>query len=165
MTTKPANKSYQTFVAKVMEPLASDELFDKDYNIVARETRRDAWRKADALTDYYDKLADFLLAKGCFHLLNGETEEVLQVIEQERFQAVTNARAAASQQIATPAYDAVSLKKKIGLAKRCYLGINEEDSARAIAADEAFLAAHPVSTRRRPHDASREVAEFPEIKP
>lgn len=144
----PLSRTKQTqldaFMLRVMEPLTEGELVDTQYNSLARQARFAAWSLAERVTMYYSalrKAASYAGAKDVLHLAPGCTLPPYGTI-------LIAWRAAVARQLLTPA----SQKADIDWKKRqdiTYLPVDAEDVTRAIAADEAFLAAHPVRVSKR----------------
>jgi hypothetical protein len=119
-----------------------------------RKERHDDWRMAEAATRYWRLRIDFQSAvswaqrmeipEGRFHPSDPE--------EHDRMLMVGKYRAALVKQLLTPAWDVASVKwKQAALARGQYryTDVKPERIERAIAADLAFLAAHPVRQSNR----------------
>src|SRR3984893_7657573 len=119
-----------------------------------RKERHEVWRMAEATTRYWRLRIDFQSAvswaqrmeipEGRFHPSDPQ--------ESDRMSMVGKSRAALVKQLLTPAWDAASVKwKQNALARGEYrhTGVKPELIERAIGADLAFLAAHPVRQSRR----------------
>jgi hypothetical protein len=119
-----------------------------------RKERHDDWRMAEAATRYWRLRIDFQSAvswaqrmeipEGRFHPSDPD--------EHDRMSMVGRWRAALGKQLLTPAWDTASVKwKQNALARGEYrhTGVKPELIERAIGADLAFLAAHPVRQSRR----------------
>lgn len=117
-------------------------------NRLARDIRRDAWRRAEALTQYWRARLNMYsaaqLAKT--HELP-EAQNHPQTDEGGRMALVAHWRAAKVNQLLTPAYQVAGVlwKKAHLIADGIkYLPVESGQVERAIEADEAFLASHPV---------------------
>lgn len=128
-------------------------------NKLARDRRRDAWLRAEALTQYWRARLTMhsavQLAKT--HELP-EAQNHPHADEGGRMALVTHWRAAKASQLLTPAYLVAGVVWK----KEClaadgleYLPVERRQVERAIAEDEAFLASHPVRQTKRPEATAR----------
>jgi hypothetical protein len=139
-----AMQNYEAFVATVLDRLPEQELTDLNYNQLVRHSRYDAWNRAAAATNYYKAATDFYFASAVYYG-NVEVNSTLRpASESERQEAVNQWRAAVAQQILTPSYNRECVTWKLRAAKRGFLPISDEKIKDAIAADEAFLSAHPL---------------------
>ncbi|RUU59941.1 hypothetical protein [Mesorhizobium sp. M2C.T.Ca.TU.002.02.1.1] len=139
------------FIKACLEPLPRAALVDTAYNSAMRQARQRAWREAKRTTLAYGCACDLALwfdhrpIKGLEALhehLGGNEKRANLVNERRRLTAL---------QILTPAPDKGAVKWKRFAAKDRYLPISHEQIEAAIAADEAWLAAHPTTKEpRRP---------------
>jgi hypothetical protein len=130
------------FIDACMDPLPDSVLIDTQYNSMVRQTRVDAWRAAAAKTRCYKALLQVAWdtdkkSRYCVHagVSIPSAAECLKLYRQ-----------ALADQLLTP----VEGKADIDWKRRqdCdYLPITEERVAKAIAADERFIAAHPTTRR------------------
>jgi hypothetical protein len=101
-----------------------------------RSARRDAWRKADATTNYWRALLDF-------------TDAVSRAKDHNVKEAHTHTatshegRRALGRQLLTPAPDVATVNWKRHQLSKTYIGTKKELVEKAIADDITFLAAHP----------------------
>ena len=154
MTTKPkprkapAAKRYDAFVAKIMEPLPAEQLVDIAYNRQARDMRRPAWSHAENKTGAWRSLKEYYYCLALYQEDEGELE-LARDATQRSLEGEDSYREAAIQQMRTPAPDpnAVAWKKKHVTWLQYHMPMEEINAA--IAADEAFLEAHPVGYRKR----------------
>jgi hypothetical protein len=142
----PARRRVQNFTAfvhAVLEPLPDEALFDTHYNSIARLARRDAWYRAQTETQFFEALLQYVRAAKSYCKHVKQIEELKTYSGADEYDILRQKRAAVARQILTPAPSKteVAWKRKAALDK--YLPINPEDIDAAIAADEAFFAAHP----------------------
>ena len=144
--TAPAVKSssYDAFVGKMLAPVPTEQLLDIPYNQAVRRTRRDAAQAEtemlDILVQYYRCRSDYLrYCEGNLRDADIHWREALAYAEP--------CHAALCRQMRTPAPDpaAVAWKK----CQRKFVEHHMPEIDALIAADEAFLAAHPVSARKK----------------
>lgn len=129
-------------------PSAREPRTETHANRLARDHRRDAWRRAEALTQYWRARLNMYsaaqLAKT--HELP-EARNHPQTDEDGRIALVGRWRAAKVNQLLTPAYQAAGVlwkKSHLTAGGIDYLPVEPWQVERAIEADEAFLASHPV---------------------
>ncbi len=155
---KLKKKNFDAFIHAVLEPLPDGVLIDTQYNSIARQTRRDAWYRAYTKTRYFEALLEYVRAAQSFYGQVEQSDILATIARMDDMALVIECRAAARAQILTPAYDQAGVAwKRTWLARlqamsdspTVYLPINREETEAAIAADEAFLAAHPVKRCRR----------------
>jgi hypothetical protein len=120
-------------------------------NARLRLARREVWWKAEARTDYWRALLDFmnavLIAKD--HGLTEVSHAHTEISEKARLSNVDIYRQALGKQLLTPAPDAASVNwKRHQLSKDPYIGVKKELVEKAIADDVAFLDAHPTGNSR-----------------
>jgi hypothetical protein len=117
-------------------------------NKLARDHRRDAWRRAEALTQYWRaRLNMYSAAQLAKTYELPEARNHPQTDEDGRMALVAHWRAAKVNQLLTPAYQAAGVlwkKEHLTAGHLDYLPVERRQVERAIAADEAFLASHPV---------------------
>jgi hypothetical protein len=117
-------------------------------NALARDNRRAAWDIAEVVTRYWRARIDMNDAAACAQreeLPVGQNHPVVD--HAGRMALITRWREAKAAQLLTPAPKAAAvLWKKAELKSRCfgYLRVEPGKVERAIEADEAFLASHPV---------------------
>lgn len=140
--------SRNKFMEALLEPLPNNVLVDTHYNSLMRQMRRDAWFRADAKTDYLHSKRYFQMAEARLARISGD-ERQENTSHSASFDTLKLERAAIADQILVPAPDQAAVKWKRKAASDRYLPISKEEIERAIAADEAWLAAHPVACRRR----------------
>jgi hypothetical protein len=135
-------------------PIAREPRTETHANRLARDHRRDEWRRAEALTQYWRARLNMYsaaqLAKT--HELP-EAQNHPQTDEDGRIALVARWRAAKANQLLTPAYQAAGVlwKKSHFTADGLeYLPVEPRQVERAIEADEAFLASHPVRQIKSP---------------
>lgn len=134
-------------------PIAREPRSETHANRLARDHRRDEWRRAEALTQYWRARLNMYsaaqLAKT--HELP-EAQNHPQTDEDGRMAIVGHWRAAKANQLLTPAYQAAGVlwkKAQVSSGIR-HLPVEPGQVRRAIEADEAFLASHPVRHTRSP---------------
>jgi hypothetical protein len=118
-----------------------------------RDARREVWRDADAIREYWKPRLEMESAISCAQrhgLPEGNNHPAYN--PDERWTLLANWRQAIAQQLLTPAPDTAAVAwKKAALAagQHEFTDVKTERVDRAIAADLAFLAAHPVRQSRR----------------
>lgn len=159
-TQRVADATYIAFVSAVLEPLPAEILIDTHYNFIARQTRREAWLRADAATCYFKAMHAYIWAASR-HYRYEKLESLKSTAEISCCLTAEQLRAAIARQILTPAFDQAGVVwKRAVLADELrsrwpfkYFSITREETEAAIAADEAFLAAHPVRRCRSKKEA------------
>jgi hypothetical protein len=127
-------------------------------NARLRLARREAWWKAEALTNYWRAQLDFmnavLIAKG--HGLTEVSRAHAEISEKARCSNVGIYRQALGKQLLTPAPDAASVNwKRKHLSEITYIGLKKGLLEKAIADDIAFLDAHPTRKLRKGDDGNQ----------
>jgi hypothetical protein len=129
-------------------PMAREPRSETHANRLARDHRRDAWRSAEALTQYWRaRLNMYSAAQLAKTYELPEARNHPQTDEDGRMALVAHWRAAKVNQLLTPAYQAAGvLWKKAHLTAGGLdnLPVEPRQVERAIEADLAFLADHPV---------------------
>ncbi|MBZ9760674.1 hypothetical protein LB553_07250 [Mesorhizobium sp. CA8] len=129
------------FIEACLDPLPTAVLVDTAYNTQLRRARKAAWREAERMTGAY---RDAINLASYFHRPVVGLEPLHKILGGGRRQELVDEwRRLTARQILTPAPDSSALKWKRSAAKRDLLPISAEQIATAIAADEAWLAAHP----------------------
>lgn len=134
------------FMEALLEPLPDNVLVDTHYNSLMRQMRQAAWARADAKTDLLEATLKFRRAEGRLARAHGYKAAHEQSVE---FAIVDDYRAAIAAQMLVPAPDQAAVKWKKRAAQDRYIPISRDAIERQIAADEAWLAAHPVACRRK----------------
>jgi hypothetical protein len=117
-----------------------------------RKERREVWREADAAREYWKARLEMEHAVSLAQIYGApEGNNHPPYNPDERMALLASWRKAIAQQLLTPAPDtgAVAWKKAALARPDKYIDIKTERLERAIAADLAFLAAHPVRQSRR----------------
>lgn len=127
-----------TFMERLLEPLPAADLVDVQYNLLLRRARNDAWRKADAKTKYLLAKWEMECARDLYRTLFYGDETC-----KAGWDGIKAARQARAEQILTPAPDQAAVRWKKNASKDRFLPIDNAKIERAIAEDEAWLAAHP----------------------
>lgn len=129
------------FISALMEPVPQRELIDTAHNSQLRQARKEVWREAEAKFDMWKALLD----AGRANKRTGTGFPGMRWVPDED-ECFAHLRPAAKALMLTPAWDTRSLnwKRRVKLA---WLMIDPAVAQRAIADDEAWLAAHPVSKR------------------
>jgi hypothetical protein len=136
------------------KPIQREPITATHANTLARDRRKDAWGIAEVVTRYWRARIDMNDAAACAQregLPEGQNHPSLDF--DGRMALVARWREAKAAQLLTPAPKAAAvLWKKAELKSRCfsYLRVDPGKVERAIEADEAFLAAHPVWQTRSP---------------
>lgn len=146
-TAVPCNK----FMEALLEPLPDNVLVDTHYNSLMRQMRQAAWAQADAKTDFLDAKLKFIRAEARLARTHGNEPQHERLVE---FAIVDEYRAAIAAQILVPAPDQAAVKWKRKAARDRYIPISRDAIEQAVAADEVWLAAHPVACRRKKSTAS-----------
>jgi hypothetical protein len=109
-----------------------------------RSARRDAWRKADATTNYWRALLDFTdaVSRAKDHDVK-EARAHTETSHEGRWSILDSFRAALGRQLLTPAPDMATVNWKRHQLSKTYIGTKKELVEKAIADDITFLAAHP----------------------
>lgn len=129
-----------------------------------RDARKDAWREADSIRNYWRALLKFsdAIAQAQSHgVAEGDAHPPHD--PDGRWTILANYRRAIVQQLLTPAPDTAAIAwKKAALAsgQHEYTDVKTESVERAIADDEAFLATH--LTRRNNSEATARRRDFKE---
>ena len=120
-----------------------------------RDARREVWREADTIREYWKARLEMESAISCAQrhgLPEGNNHPPHN--PDERWTVLANWRQAIAQQLLTPAPDTAAVAwKKAALAggQHEYTDIKTERVERAIADDVAWLVAPPMKRRRRAH--------------
>jgi hypothetical protein len=121
-------------------------------NARIRIKRRDAWRLADRVTDYWRARMDWCSALEIAQQYGIADSGMFPLAENGSwFGLVATWREAVAKQLLTPAPDlgAITWKRaKLKSGDFPYLPVKKERVERAIAEDVAFLAAHPTRTKK-----------------
>ena len=147
------------------EPIQREPITATHANKLARDQRRDAWDIAEVVTRYWRARLDMHSAAACAQrdgLPEGQNHPRLD--EDGRWYLVTRWREAKVAQLLTPAphVAAVAWKKaELNSSQFKPLRVEPGKVERAIEADEAFLASHPVRQTRSP-EATARTREFKE---
>ncbi len=129
-----------------------------------RNKRRAIWWAAEAATRYWSLRLDFERAVGTaqrYEIPEGSNHPVVDNAKDR--QLVQCFREAVVRQLLTPAWDVASIKWKqttFARNQHRYVDVKPERIKRAIADDEAWLAAHPV--RRKDSEAAQRRRDFRE---
>jgi hypothetical protein len=149
-------KALSTFMQQCLDPLPDAVLIDTHHNQLMRRARDKNWRKAGAVTGLAKALQDYFFAKSVHAQSVLEDAGAARELEQRRQRCVAGWRQAIAEQIRVPAPDRLSVQwKREAARKNKYLPIEAAEIAALIAADEAFLAAHPISKQPRRQRAAR----------
>ncbi len=149
MSAAVKTKALAAFVQQCLDPLPDAVLIDTHHNQLMRQARRLPWRKADAVTSLTGAETDYWYAKSLHAMYVLEDEDKSSAYSDKRMLSVDRNRQAVADQIRVPAPDLVAVQWKREAAKDRYLPIGEDEVAKLIAADEAFLAAHPITKQPR----------------
>lgn len=109
-----------------------------------RSARRDAWRKAEATTNYWRALLDFAdaVSRAKDHDVK-EAHAHTETSHEGRWSILDSWRAALGRQLLTPAPDVATVNWKRHQLSKTYIGTKKELVEKAIADDIIFFAAHP----------------------
>lgn len=149
MSAAVKTKALAAFVQQCLDPLPDAVLIDTHHNQLMRQARRLPWRKADAVTSLAVAETDYWFAKSIHAQYVLEDEDRSSAYSDKRMLSVDRSRQAVADQIRVPAPDLVAVQWKREAAKDRHLPIGEDEVAKLIAADEAFLAAHPITKQPR----------------
>jgi len=131
-----------------LEPLPDEALIDTHYNSIARHARRDAWYRARTETHFFEALLQYVRAAKAYCKRIDHINELQRIAEADDLDILRQKRSAVARQILTPAPTKAAVAWKRQAAEDKYLPVRPEDIEAAIAADEAFFAAHPVKRCR-----------------
>ncbi|RWO54167.1 hypothetical protein [Mesorhizobium sp.] len=149
MSAAVKKKALAAFVQQCLDPLPDAVLIDTHHNQLMRQARRLPWRKADAVTSLTRAEMDYWCAKDIHAMYVLEDEDRSSAYSHKRTLTVERKRQAVADQIRVPAPDLLAVQWKREAAKDRYLPISADEVAKLIAADEAFLAAHPITKQPR----------------
>jgi hypothetical protein len=116
-------------------------------NARLRSARWEVWRRADAVTDYWDALLNFhgAVLRAKRHGLK-EARAHVEISEEGRWSILESYREVLNKHLLTPAPDVASVNWKRH--KMREYGVKKELVEKAIADDIAFLDAHPTRNSR-----------------
>ncbi|TIL84651.1 MAG: hypothetical protein E5Y73_32325 [Mesorhizobium sp.] len=149
MSTAVKTKALAAFVQQCLDPLPDAVLIDTHHNQLMRQARRLPWRKADAVTSLARAETAYWQEKSIHAMYVLEDEDRSSAYSDKRMISVDRSRQAVADQIRVPAPDLLAVQWKREAAKDRYLPISADEVAKLIAADEAFLAAHPITKQPR----------------
>lgn len=145
---------FDAFLARLMEPLPAQALHDQSYNRMLRNQRARIWGQQEALVSMYSAALRLHHARLYVEKIHGR--ETPRPCEDQEHKALLAAyRKAAHTLLLTPANDRAALAWKRRNLPYIYSGStdSERDFAaevdRAIAEDDAWLAAHSVRKPNR----------------
>lgn len=154
MNTPATDTKLSAFIEACLEPLPDDVLIDTHYNLMVRHQRWDAWRAADAKTRCYEalfKVAGLVQEKARYRVHASVSipseNECLKLYRQSL-----------AEQLLTPCERKADVDWKKNKLKSeggkggWYLPVKPEEIEASIAADEAFLLAHPTRRTHRRSD-------------
>jgi hypothetical protein len=143
------------FTTRHRTPLADDEprkpaLTTTAKNARLRSARHEAWRKAEALADYWLALLKFMdaVSRAKDHGLK-EARAHTETSDEARWPILDSYRKALGKHLLTPAPDVASVNWKRHQLSKTYIGVKKELVEKAIADDIAFLDAHPTRNSRQ----------------
>jgi hypothetical protein len=118
-------------------------------NARLRSARWEVWRRADAIVNYWRALLEFTdaVSRAKRNGLN-EARAHAETSAEARWQILESYRDAMGKHLLTPAPDVASVNWKRHKLRRSYVGVKKELVEKAIAADIAFLDAHPARNSR-----------------
>lgn len=140
------SKTLSSFVEACLDPLPTDALIDIEYNSLLRRARLEAWRKANAVTEYRKARLRLFDAKSEYARRILNIEQGKRGGRRRKFVAAYRSAIAAQILVPAPTKSAMLWKRKAGKLRR--LPITKDQVAAAIAEDKAFLAAHPTSRKK-----------------
>lgn len=154
-TALKKRKQLDQFMSRVMEPLSEGALTDFEYNRLAREARRGAWQRGEAVLAVYKARIDLQHALWIFDMRCAEkrpTEEDEDASHEKLWKLREGSEAATVALMRTPAPDKLAIAwKRARLSDDAlfrHTRLTLEEAERLIAADEAFLEAHPLKKGR-----------------
>lgn len=114
-----------------------------------RRDRREAWRAADALSNYWRAALDFsdATARAQHHDLKAARGHA-KISHEGRWVILQAYREAIGKHLLTPAPDMAAVTWKRKQLGKAYLDVKKEQVEKSIAADIAFLDAHPTRNSR-----------------
>jgi hypothetical protein len=133
----------------LIEGLAEAQLSDTARNRRKRAERKEAWRRAAAAVMFHDEHANFLIALAVAQRYGlAEAMKIPKQSEQSHCAPRERYREAVATLLRLPAPDQAAINwKRSRLRQEPYWGLCDvphEEVEKAIADDEAFLAAHPI---------------------
>ncbi|RWO75944.1 MAG: hypothetical protein EOS18_28115 [Mesorhizobium sp.] len=149
MSAGVKTKALAAFVQQCLDPLPDAVLIDMHHNQLMRQARCLPWRKADAVTSLARAETAYWQEKSIHAMYVLEDEDRSSAYCDKRMISVDRSRQAVADQIRVPAPDLLAVQWKREAAKDRYLPISADEVAKLIAADEAFLAAHPITKQPR----------------
>lgn len=149
MSAAVKTKALAAFVQQCLDPLPDAVLIDTHHNQLMRQARRLPWRKANAVTRLTTAEMDYWFAKSIHAMYVLEDDDKSTAYSDKRMLSVDRNRQAVADQIRVPAPDLLAVQWKREAAKDSCLPIGADEIAKLIAADEAFLAAHPITKQPR----------------
>lgn len=137
------------FMEALLHPLPDEALLDFEYSLLMRRARKRYWLIAAAITRYQD--AKFrMVSEECLLAFKSGDSAKRDSLNSKRVKALIQWRAAVAAQICTPAPDLSAVKwKQRAAEKDPYIPVSKQEISKAVAADMAWLAAHPVACRRK----------------
>jgi hypothetical protein len=142
------------FVQRCLDPLPDAVLIDTHHNHLMRKARGANWQKARFVTGLAKAEEDYLFAKSVHAQSVLEDAGAAAEFEQRRGHCVERWRQAIADQLRVPAPDRLAVQwKRVAAKDRC-LPIKAEEIAALIEADEAFLAAHPITKQPKRRKAN-----------
>lgn len=113
-------------------------------NRCLRDERKEVWRRADAVTGYWNARLRFMDAASIAARCGLREEGCHRESNHEARSAVLESyRAALGKQLLTPAPDVASVNWKRAHMTESFIGVKRERIERVTADDMAFLSAHP----------------------
>lgn len=114
-----------------------------------RRDRREAWRAADALSNYWRVKLDFFDAVSRAHRHDlKDARGHAKTSHEDRWVILETYREAVGKHLLTPAPDMAAVTWKRQQLGKAYLDVKKERVEKSIAADIAFLDAHPTRNSR-----------------
>lgn len=136
------------FIDRCLDPLPAEAVVDTHYNSLVRRTRKDAWRRARAKSEYYEGLHQAASALDYYCGTGVEQPVALPCVTE----CVRLYRQAVADQMLTPCEQQKDVAWKRRQLSRhqnyWYFPVERDRVERSIAEDEAFLTAHPTAIRK-----------------
>jgi hypothetical protein len=155
MSATADRMALSAFVQQCLDPLPDAVLVDTHHNLLMRRARAENWRKARLVTDLAKAEQDFHFAKSVHAQWVLEDAGAADEFNHRRLRCIERWQQAIAEQIRVPAPDRIAVQWKRAASKNKCLPIEAAEIAALIAADEAFLAAHPITKQPRRRKAVR----------
>lgn len=141
MSAEVSSGHLSAFIERCLDPLPDECLVDIQYNNMVRRERWEPWWEADRKRRYFEAMRDL----ADFYRLHIRPYQDMNLKISCLDNYLKEWRKALAEQLLTPAACTADLawkKRELGKLNQ-WVPVSSEDVEAAIAADEAFFAAHP----------------------